>query len=173
MKKLILAILVCFLFLGCSRNAGNGDGDTAGRPNPVTPVPLSVPANLSISVTGRLMTVSWRPVENARGYLINTASAGCSSGNRIVNTADRTVTTHTGSPSGSTVSLSGITDRGNGFVTFTSPTSFTIWLMLDTGSETEVMASSLTASIMAIGNGIDYVNSPQSNEVILRRADYQ
>jgi|GEM_PF-2448336 len=173
MKKSILAILICIFCFACSRNADNGDGGIAGSPGSVTPVQLSVPLNLRISVTGRLMTVSWNRVENARGYLVNTTSAGCSSGNRIINTADRTVTTPTGSPSGSTVSLSGITDRGNGFVTFTSPTSFTIWLMPEAGSETEVMASSITANIIALGNGIDYVNSSQSSDVVLRRAEYQ
>ena len=155
-----------FIFLiGCSRS------DNANQTQ-ANPVQLAIPANLQISVTGRLMTVTWNAVNNARGYIIHTTSVGCGSGNRIVNTATNTVTSHTGAEVSSAVYANGIIDRGNGFVTFTGTTSFTIWLMPETNSETEAMASSLIANIVAVGDGINYTNSPQSSNITLNKADY-
>ena len=137
--------------------------------SPSSAAQLAAPSNLSISVTGRLMTVTWDAVENARGYIIRTESPGCASGNRIINTATKTVTNHAGASASSGTAENGITNRGNGFVTFTGDTSFTIWLMAEAGSETEAMATSLTARAMAVGDG---TASEYSTEVRLVRSDY-
>ncbi|MCL2043788.1 MAG: hypothetical protein FWG89_06590 [Treponema sp.] len=172
MKKYVILIvfLICFGLsiglVGCTRSK-------TGKETQTHPVQLVTPDNLSISVTGRLMTVTWNAVDNARGYIIHTTSPGCGSGNRIVNTATSTVTSHTGVTTNSSSAVNGITDRGNGFVTFTGETSFTIWLMPETGSETEVMANSLIANIAAVGDGVTYTDSGQSNDVTLNKADYQ
>ena len=152
--------------IGCFRSGSN-------NAPPPGPAQLAVPANLNISVTGRLMTVTWDAVNHASGYIINTKSAGCGSGNRIVNTATKNVTTLTGTATNSETAENGITNRGNGFVTFTGATSFTIWLMPEAGSETEVMAASLTAEIMAVGDGVTYTDSGYSSEAILNKADYR
>ena len=136
------------------------------------PVQLPIPANLNISVVGRLMTVSWDAVENASGYIIQTTSAGCISGDRIVNTDAKTATNHAGAATNSAIAENGITNRGNGFVTFTGETSFTIWLMSETGSETEVMATSLTATILALGDDVSFADSGRSAAVTLAKANY-
>ena len=165
MKKTISIFLVCGLclgfaisLLGCNRQGGSAQ--------------LAVPSNLRIIVRGRLMTVSWNAVENASGYLIRTTSTGCASGNRIVNTSTMTATTDTGAAVNSASAAAGIRDRGNGFVTFTGDTSFTIWLMPASGSETTVMASSLSANIIALGDGVNYRDSRQSSNVTLNRSAY-
>ena len=134
---------------------------------------LDIPANLSISVNTRLMTVTWDAVENASGYRIYTTSVGCPSGNRIVDTVTKTATDHNGTPTNSDTAAEGITDRGNGFVTFTGETSFTIWLMAVSGSQTEPMPSSLTARVMALFDGTDFTNSVFSEIVTIHKIDYE
>ena len=165
---MLLAVL-CFglilCLIGCNR-IGNRAWAASG------PSQLPIPANLTISVTGRLMTVTWDPIENATGYIIHTTSEACGSGNRIVNTSTKTVTSHSGSETNSAVSTDPITDRGNGFVTFTGENSFTIWLMPQSGSRTSVMATALIANIIAVGDFVNYTDSEQSNTVRIDKADY-
>ena len=163
MKKYIL-IIMCIALVGCIRS--NTESETI-------PVQLETPASLNITVVGRLMTVRWTTVENASGYLVHTTSLGCSSGNRIVNTATGTVTSHTGAAMNSASAVNGITDRGNGFVTFTGTYSFTIWLMPEAGSETEVMATSLVVNIRAIGDGVNYTDSEPSSDFTLNKINFR
>ena len=158
----VLCFSLCICLPGCARtNAKNAR--------------LAAPANLSVSVTGRLMTVSWDAVDNASGYIIHTASAGCTSGNRIVNTADKTVTNHAGARTNSRTAETGITIGGNGFVTFTGATSFTIWLMAETDQDDpndEVMTRSLTVKAMSVGDGADHLNSGYSTSVTINKDNY-
>ena len=166
---LVIYVLCAGLIIsasGCARRDNNNESTARA-------IQLATPANLSISVVGRLMTVSWDAVSNARGYIVHTASVACASGNRIVNTVSRTATTNTRTAVSSAAAENGITDRGSGFVTFTGATSFTIWLMSAAGSETEAMATSLTARVTAIGDGTSYTDSAQSNPVRLDKANYE
>ena len=159
-KSLIIIFVFCFvlnlLLIGCNRAQQ-----------------LAVPDNLNIYVTGRLMTVTWDPVANASGYIIRSGSMGCLSANRIVNTVTRTATTHAGDAIDSSVAEHGITDKESGFVTFTGETSFTIWLMPEVDSETEVMAASLGAYIIAVGDRRNYSDSERSASAIINKADYE
>ena len=165
-NKIVFPMIVCIisiLLAGCSRSGGGGSSRAQQLPSP---------ANMRVTVTGRLVNVSWDAVENARGYIINMSSPGCASGNRIINTATRTVTGHDGTVTPSAAASQGITNRGNGFVTFTGPTSFTLWLMAGS-SETEAMANSINAAIMAVGDGNNYSMSPPSAIVSVNRAGYR
>ena len=139
-------LVIGMVFLGYSRMNINRNVSSSSV------VQLAAPSNLSISINGRLMTVTWDAVDNARGYIVQTTSVGCVTGNRIVNTATRTVTNHAGNVTNSASARNGITNRGDGFVTFTGDTSFTIWLMAETGSSTEAMPTALAARAMAVGN---------------------
>ena len=136
---------------------------------------LEAPENLKIVVVGRLMTVTWDAVSNASGYIIITESAGCGSGNRIVNTATKSVTNLTGAETFSETNNIPVIDKGNGYVTFISDTSFTIWLMPATDSTTEAMATSLTAKIMAVGKVAgdnEYFDSNYSPVVTILKENY-
>ena len=163
MKKNYLVFAACMFIIGL--------GGCAPRDN-ISAAQLAAPANISISVVGRLMTVSWDAVDNARGYTVYTRSINCGSGNRIINTVRRNVTDHAGGKIRSARAANGIINRGNGFVTFTGDTSITIWLMPETGSNTEVMATSLEAVITAVGDGRRYADSEPSAVVSLAKADY-
>ena len=166
-------IVLFTLCLGLMANLSGCDRRSSRNESSSSAVQLAAPANVSISVSGRLMTVTWDAVDHASGYVITTTSIGCASGNRIVNTAAQTATNHAGAEADSDTAESGITNRGNGFVTFTGATSFTIWLMPQTNSRTEVMATSLTASVMAIGDGDAYSDSGDSAVVTLNKIDYR
>ena len=172
MKKYFLMFAVYALCLGlsiglfgCNRSDNRNEAQSATNQ-------LAVPANLSISVAGRLVTVTWNAVNNASGYIIHATSPGCASGNRIVNTATKSATTHAGAATNSSTAENGITNRGNGFVTFTGETSFTIWLMPESGSQTVPMASSVTANVKAVGDGVNFADSNTSAVVQLNKANY-
>ena len=157
-------IFLVFAFSACSRNAPASAGGTQ----------LPTPANLNISVVGRLMTVTWDPVPNATGYIINVTSAGCATGNRIANTETRMATNHAGTTTRSAISPTPIT-AADGFITFTGETSFTMWLMANSPAPQHAhipMPTSLTARIMAIGRG-SYRNSEYSAPVTLNRAGFR
>ena len=172
----VLCLGISIGLIGCARSGDRSESpqrvDQMAIPANLSIAQLATPANLSISVAGRLMTVTWDAVDNASGYIITTSSTACGSGNRIVNTATGTATSHAGTATNSGTAENGITNRGNGFVTFTSATSFTIWLMPEAGSETNVMATSLSANIMAVGDGVAYTDSERSATVTLAKADY-
>ena len=163
MKKKYLVLAACLFIIGLSGCTPRDNIDA---------VQLAVPGNLNISVAGRLMTVSWDDVDNARGYIVYTRSINCASGNRIINTARRNVTDHAGGKIRSARAANGITNRGNGFVTFTGKNSITIWLMATAGSNTEVMATSIEAVIQSVGDGRKYTDSGRSAPVTLAKADY-
>ena len=144
-KTIIILGILLFSFFSCV-------------PDP-DPVQLAVPENLQIIVVGREMTVTWDAVKNASGYILYTTSVGCGSGNRIVNTATKTVRLH--NPPG-----------GQATGTIVNSTTFRHTLMAASGSTTEAMASSLTAKVMSVGDGETYIDSEYSDVVTLRKADY-
>ena len=133
---------------------------------------LETPENIRITVVGRVLTVTWDEVRNASGYIINTSSIGCASGNRITNTSTGIVTTPQRERLASTTASRAVTDRGNGFVTITGATSIAIWLMPAVGSETEAMASTIIANVTAVGNGRRYQDSRPSVPVALARENF-
>ena len=154
-------------------NADNADPELDNAES--MPVTLAIPANLNVSAVGRLMTVTWDAVPHASGYIVHTASVGCGSGNRIVNTATKTAANHSEEETNSAVAEQGITTSGSGFVTFTGETSFTIWLMAESNDpqhENVPMANALTAKIMAISDDGNYIDSEYSGATTLEKADY-
>ena len=190
MKNLLMVKTVCLLCLGlnivltgCATTTGTGH---TGQ--------LNVPANLSISVDHRLMTISWDAVENAVGYIIQTTSENCGSGNRIINTATRQAwNTDTGAiiPY-SNIYLSmdefelDIEDRKammpGGPIIFINDTTIAIWLMSESMELLdEPMPTSLTARISAAafvqyghstGARLDFAESGYSPLVSLNKANY-
>jgi len=144
-KTIIILGILLFSFFSCVPD-----------PDPI-PVQLDVPKNLQITVVGREMTVTWDAVKNASGYILYTTSVDCGSGNRIVNTVANTVRLHTG---------------GQASGKIIDSTTFTLTLMAATGSQTEAMASSVTAKVMSVGYGEAYIDSGYSDVVTLGKADY-
>ena len=120
---------------------------------------LGVPANVTINVVGRTMTVSWNAVNGAQGYEIYTTSENCASGNRIINTKGNTATGHDGT--GSYIK----DDKSNGAVEIKSATSIEITLMPAMGDNTKPMATKVTAKVKALGGesgGTNYLDSEYS-----------
>jgi hypothetical protein len=151
MKKLIrfsgltvvLALLIVFV-AAC---------DSEPEPPALVNVNLGVPANVAITVVERTMTVTWNAVPNAQGYEIYTTSEGCGSGNRLINTKDKTAYGLTGDSSYLK------TDKSNGAVEILGSTKIQITLMpMGTGNENKPMASAVTAKVRAIG-GVDGDNN--------------
>ena len=124
---------------------------------------LGTPANVTITVVGRTMTVSWNAINGAQSYEIYTTSVGCGSGNRIINTKGNTATGHDGT--GNYIK----SDKSNGAVEIKSATNIEITLMpaMGAGNENVPMASSVTAKVKALGGkngGILYIDSNYSEE---------
>ena len=128
---------------------------------------LSVPQNVKIDVNVRLMTVTWDTVPNAQGYLIETTSVGCRSGNKIVNTKEGTavMTSSGGSSLVGTDREDGVRVQvtDNGAVQITGKNKFEITLMPEWNipgdntsgrNESVPMPSSLTAKVMALGGTV-------------------
>jgi len=123
---------------------GTGDGEET----------LSVPANVQIDVTGRVMTVTWDEVDDAEGYEIYTTSTGCGSGNRIINTKTDTKTSHTGS-SASNVEIE-------------DATTIKITLMKSTApgaTDDDPMATAVSAKVKALGDDCCILDSEYSDVV--------
>ncbi|MDR0316289.1 MAG: hypothetical protein LBH97_05255 [Treponema sp.] len=140
-----LALITGFLTTGCDKDSKQTNGGNK----------LSAPANVTINVTGRLMTVTWSAVNNALGYEIVTTSVGCSSGNRTINTREGTAVA---TSSGNTASN----------VAITGETSIRITLMAASGNPDAAMASAVTAKIMSLGGTVSeivYANSDYSETV--------
>ena len=155
--------------LGC---ATTGTGDTGQ---------LNVPRNLTISVDHRLMTISWDAVDNAIGYIIQTTSENCGSGNRIINTATKQAWNSANNaiiPDSNIYSSmdafeSDLESRraamAGGQIIFINDTTIAIWLMSESMELLDnVMATSLTARISAVA----FVESRHSAEVKLDKAHY-
>ena len=125
-----LTAIIVISLTGCDKKAE--------QEIPSGPVQLTVPANVSIDVTGRAMTVTWNKADNALGYEVVTTSVGCTSGNRTVNTKEKT---------------SVITSSGNAAanVKIEGETSVVITLMAASGNPNTAMASAVTAKVMALG----------------------
>jgi fibronectin type 3 domain-containing protein len=141
----LIAIAGLLMMVGC---------DTA-----VDDIELSIPANVSINVEGRTMTVTWDAVPNAQGYEIYTTSENCGSGNKIINTKNNTATNLEGE--GSYVK----DDKSNGAVEILTSTSIQITLMPMTMGSSEPMATAVTAKVKALGGeagGNNYLNSGYS-----------
>ena len=119
------------------------------------PKQLKPPANITITIDGRDMTVTWDEVKNAQGYTIVLTSENCSSGNRTIDTREGTVV----------VTSSG---RNASNVEITDETSLQIRLMAARGDRTRAMATAVTAKVMSLG-GTDgkkvYEDSDYSEEV--------
>ena len=164
----IVLIFGIFLF-GCATTGTRGPGE------------LNAPRNLRISVDHRLMTISWDAVDNAVGYIIETTSENCSSGDRIINTVTRQAL--------STVNNAAIPETNiyfsmeafeldiearraamaGGPIIFIDDTTIAIWLMSEsTQLLDEVMATSLTARVTAIA----FADSGYSREVRLNKSQY-
>ena len=135
-------------------------------------IQLDTPKNVQINVDVRQMIVTWDAVPHAQGYIIETTSEGCGSGNRTVNTKEGTaVITANGN--------NALFDDGrNGAVKITGKTEIEITLMPeynipgDSGSgsnDNEPMPTSVAAKVMAIGGKVSdrkYTDSSYSNVVI-------
>jgi hypothetical protein len=186
-NKYFAVLAICAMLLLSTTLAGCGDNGSTNDPvtstnttGEVTGIEnggglletIVIPKNLEISVTGRLMTVTWDSVPYASGYIIYTTSTGCGSGNKIVNTENKTATNHKGEEIKSEIAEKGITTNGSGFVTFTGETSFTICLMTDPQQENVPMATALTAKIMAVGDDNNYLDSAYSEIITLEKSDY-
>jgi len=133
---------------------------------------LDTPINVQITVVERTMTVTWDAVENAKGYEITTASTGCGSGNRIIDTKNNTATNHAGE--GAYIK----DDKTNGAVEIKNATTIQITLMparKDSGEKdeegnailindnTKPMASAVSAKVKALGDD-EYIDSEYSSE---------
>jgi hypothetical protein len=119
------------------------------------PIKLSIPKNINVNVTGRIMTITWDAVKNAEGYEIITTSEGCGSGNRTINTKEGTkVATRSGN------AVSNVTIRADN--------SITITLMAAAGNPNAAMARAVTAKVKSIGGTVSkkvYVDSEYSKVV--------
>lgn len=121
------------------------------------PAALVSPANVHIAVAGRIMTVTWDEVKNAQGYVIVLTSEGCASGNRTINTVEKTAV---------------ITSSGNSAsnVEITGETSIKITLMAARGDPDSAMAKAVTAKVMSLGGTVKkrvYIDSDYSQEIRL------
>jgi hypothetical protein len=141
------AVLFCFTLFNCNNEK------EARLQKPV----LDVPENIKVEVMGRWLTVSWDTVSDADGYKILTTSADCGTGNRIVNTRTKVVTSHNGNA------------RTNVDI---SPTSIRILLMPSDDDETMAMTSSVSARVMAITAGKNYISSGYSDEITISKENY-
>jgi hypothetical protein len=144
---ILVIVLAGFSLVNCDKKQENPDCPQ-----------LAVPANVKVEVVGRVMTVSWDAVANAIGYQIYTTSTGCGSGNRIVNTATQTATTH---------SNAAVTS-----VVFIDDTSFRITLMASSSNPNAPMASAVSAKVMALADGEKYSDSDYSKEKKTEKAAY-
>jgi len=106
---------------------------------------LAAPANVQITVVGRAMTVTWNAVPNAQGYEILTTSTNCGSGNKLINTKDKTATALNNSDNY-------LKDDGsNGAVVIKAATTIEITLMSAMGDDTKPMATAVSAKVKALG----------------------
>ena len=118
------------------------------------PEQLPSPKNVDISVTGRIVSVTWEEVKNVQGYSIVLTSEGCTSGNRTVDTKASTAV---------------ITGSGNNAanVEITGKTSLKVTLMAASGNPNAPMARAVTAKVMSLGgtnSKKEYINSDYTEE---------
>jgi len=161
--KIIIVMFIAAIFIsGCKTLEGsNASGNQ-----------LAAPKNVKIEISaGRLMSVTWDAVPNAQGYMIITTSAGCGSGNRTIDTKEGTaVATSTGNNAI-------FDDFRNGAVQIKGNTRIEITLMPEWNipgdntsgrNEDAIMATSVTAKVMALGGNVldrEYIDSNYSDEV--------
>jgi len=121
---------------------------------------LKTPKNVKISVTGRVLTVTWDKVPKALGYEITTTSTGCGSGNKLINTKEITATNHTGTGN----YLKG--DGSSGAVQIKGLTTIEVTLMPTRDDNTKPMASAVSAKVKALGGKVkkdQYLDSEYSD----------
>jgi len=124
---------------------------------------LGTPANVTITVVQRTMTVTWDAVSGAQGYEIVTTSTGCNSGNRIINTKSGTANIFTEAAGIGADALKN--DKSNGAVEIKSAAAIEITLMPQMmGDQNVPMASAVSAKVRALGDGIEYLDSGYSVE---------
>jgi len=146
---LLIAIAGLLVLAGC---------DTEPEPEPVN---LGTPANVTINVVQRTMTVTWDAVSGALGYEIVTTSVGCGSGNRIINTKSGTANVYTEAAGIGADALKN--DKSNGAVEIKGATTIEITLMPQMmGDQNVPMASAVSAKVKALGDGNDYLDSGYS-----------
>ena len=147
LKRVVVlsAITVLLALAGC---------DTA-------PEALGTPANVKITVEGRTMTVTWNAVSDAQGYEIITTSTGCGSGNKIINTKNKTANVFKDGTIGADALKN---DKSSGAVEINGATSIQITLMakMGTGNENVPMASAVSAKVRALGDGDKHLDSEYS-----------
>jgi len=124
------------------------------------PENLGTPANVTITVEARTMTVTWNAVSGASGYEIVTTSTGCGSGNRIINTKNGTANVFTEANGIGADALKD--DKSNGAVEIKGAASFQITLMPAMGDSSKPMASAVSAKVKALGDGTQYLDSVYS-----------
>jgi len=127
------------------------------------PEDLGTPANVTITVVQRTMTVTWDAVNGAQGYEIITTSTGCGSGNRIINTKSGTANVFTEAAGIGADALKN--DKSNGAVEIKGAAAIEITLMPQMmGDQNVPMASAVSAKVRALGDGIKYLDSGYSAE---------
>jgi len=136
---------------------------------------LTAPGNVEITVTGRVMTVTWDDFPGAQGYEIITTSIDCRSANRIINTAEKTAFPYTNNTADTAVNflVEGFTSlkmdeaaSSNGRVQIAGRTIIQIILMPEWNipgnntsgrNESLPMPTWVTAKVKALGNvGSEY-----------------
>jgi len=128
------------------------------------PENLGTPANVTITVEERTMTVTWNAVSGASGYEIITTSTGCGSGNRIINTKNGTANVYTEANGIGADALKN--DKSNGAVEITGATAIQITLMPQMmGDQNVPMASAVSAKVKTLGDGDKYLDSEYSEVV--------
>jgi len=118
---------------------------------------LGTPQNVKITVEVRTMTVTWDAVSGAQGYEIITASTGCVSGNRIINTKSKTANVFTEADGTGADALKD--DKSNGAVVIKNATAIEITLMPKMNDPDVPMASAVSAKVRALGDGDKYLDS--------------
>jgi len=124
------------------------------------PENLGTPANVTITVEARTMTVTWDAVSGASGYEIITTSTGCGSGNRIINTKNGTANVYTEANGIGANALKD--DKSDGAVEIKGAASFQITLMPAMGDSSKPMATAVSAKVKALGDGDKYFDSEYS-----------
>jgi hypothetical protein len=144
----VLFAVFAFALFGCK-----------GQNSPDTSKPaIDVPSGVKAEVKGRWFYVSWDEVGNAGGYKVYTTSAGCNTGNRIINAKTKSAVSHKGV----------ITKN----VEYLSPSSIRIFLMADDHNEQEAMTGAISAKVMALAPSRKYRDSDYSQVQTITKENY-
>ena len=137
--------------------------------NPPDEEILNAPSNITITVTGRTMVVTWDDVNNASGYEIITDSENCGSGKRKINTRDITAIVYNTAntpPEGDNAMNKVKTDgtQANGSVIILAKNKIQITLMPQMmGDQNVPMATAVTAKVKSLGQTVSETTYTDSN----------